>query len=543
MADIDDIGFHYVDGELTVNLNQVFFDDLYESSDVVIAVDGYLVLEEDVGECLRQETLHRLHELYKRHGIRFVEKIKTGKFNLLVHDKNDDKLYVANDYFGSLPFYYTTCEPFMCSSSILNLPHREIDWYAISQYLTYGYFLWQRTQDRYIRVLPPHAILEYDLQEHELRIHDYTPGDVTLSRDVEALFRQACQRLYHDDIDYELGLSGGVDSRYMLYHWPNKEDLVAVTGHGEPMDAAQRADVTYARELTEHVPVKDHRIVSHSAIEDEHELRELFSATNPFLVRKLRKSSTTGQRRDVWLTGANAPIIGGKFFILRHNLFLLTILFGVRFPEVDKRILHEGAQKISGDIWKTYLSDVARERLTSAPVPFDRVNVEDYHFFVRMRRRQIFTQSRGKEALFPFMDYDFYFSCRRRRDRVNNKLYYSLLRRMPEPYRRVPVTTFGLPLGAPRRLQHVTNVAKTVKNTLSPGASTIEEVGATIQAKPSLLDYMAGEIAEAGLCDNVEGLAENVGGGKHGYFFYLLFVTSYWMNNVADDDHRRDTVS
>jgi hypothetical protein len=541
MTGLDDIGFHFVDDELTVNLNQVFFDELYETSDVVIAVDGYLVLEEDIGECLRQETLQRLHEMYKKHGIRCVEQIKTGKFNLLVHDKNREKLYVANDYFGSLPFYYTTCEPFEFSSNILNLPFREMDWYALSQYLTYGYFLWERTQDRYIRVLPPHAILEHDLQSHRTEIHGYMPKNVTRSSDVEALFRRACQRLYHDTLDYELGLSGGVDSRFLLYHWPDKEDLVAVTGHNEIMDEAQQADVAYARMLTGKVPVREHMVISHSLVDDVNGLRELFSNTNPFLVRKLHKPGTD-RRRALRLNGSNAPIIGGKYLVLKHNLFMLTVLFGVQFPVVDKRVLHEGAQKVSADLMHEYLSDGAQARLTETPVPFDRVNIEDYHLFVRMRRRQIFTQPRQAEVLLPFMDYDFYFSCRERRDRVNNRLYYSILRKMPGPYREVPVTTFGFPLGAPRRLQHLSNVAKTVKKMMSSGASTIEEVGAAIRANPALLDYMTAEIQRAGLCDSCEELADRVDGGTHGYFFYLLFVTAYWMNNVMNEGRSREGV-
>ncbi|MCD6481960.1 MAG: hypothetical protein J7L31_06825 [Thermoplasmata archaeon] len=85
------IGFHYINGELIVNLNKIFFRDIYESSDLEVAVDGYLILEKNIEESLKQETLEKIASLYKKMGIKFVERIKSGRFNILVHDKKDKK--------------------------------------------------------------------------------------------------------------------------------------------------------------------------------------------------------------------------------------------------------------------------------------------------------------------------------------------------------------------------------------------------------------------------------------------------------------------
>ena len=152
------IGFHYIDDELTVNLNKIFFKDVYERSDAEVAVDGHIILENNIEESLKQETLEKIYHMYKKYGIKFMERIKSGKFNLLIHDKKAKKIYVVSDYFGRIPLYYTTNKPFAFSSKILNLNFGEIDWYAMSQFLKYGHFLWDETQDKNIRVLPPHFL-------------------------------------------------------------------------------------------------------------------------------------------------------------------------------------------------------------------------------------------------------------------------------------------------------------------------------------------------------------------------------------------------
>ncbi len=535
MEDIDDIGFHFVDGELTVNLNQVFFDDIYETSDVVIAVDGYLVLEDDIGESLRQETLHRLHMMYKKHGIRFVEKIRTGKFNLLVHDKNREKLYVANDYFGQLPFYYTTCEPFQFSSNILNLPFREIDWYALSQYLKYGNFLRYETQDRYIRVLSPHAIVAYDMKRPSVEVRSYTPQNVTISRDVEELFRRGCQRLYTDEIEYALNLSGGIDSRFVLFHWPNKQELTAITGCPEQPDAAQREDVRLAKELTSNLDIKQHRILRSQTARSKEQVQQLFDTQNPFDIRKPEVSKTTAPGFNVRLSGGFAPPVSGEFLLLRDKRYYLTILFGIPFRSVSRSLLDRVRTKIPGGALQRYLVPEVYEKLTAVPVPFEHVDIEAYHMFMRERRRHMFKFSRAPpERLFPFLDYDFYFSCMQRNDRVNNKLYYSLLQKMSPEYK-ILTTRYAFPLNAPRRLQVMTKYVQEIKKKLCPGSQTVEQVGGVIAKEPRLHRFMVDHIEAAGIADNVDALAERVSGGRHGYFFYLLFVLSYWLQKMRDE--------
>ena len=312
------IGFHYIDEKLIVNLNKNFFKDIYEDSNMELAVDGYLILEKNIEESLQEETLEKLSSLYKRIGIRFIEKIKTGKFNIVINDKKKKKIFFVNDYFGTLPFYYTKRKPFMASSNILNLSFTEIDWYAISQYLKYGYFLWDETQDKYIRAMPPHSIIEYNKKDGKLKIYDYTPKNTVISRDVEKLFKQACNRLYCDEIDYFLGLSGGIDSRFVLYHWPNKKELVVFTNYTDISGEEGIKDVELAKELTKNVDVKKHIVLKKEIVNDKKDLIEYLRKVNPFDIRKLPAKNEKITRFNIQLTGDMAPVISGEFLYLRN---------------------------------------------------------------------------------------------------------------------------------------------------------------------------------------------------------------------------------
>jgi len=529
---IEDIGFHYIDGDLQINLNKIFFKDVYETNGIEIAVDGYLILENNIEESLKQETLDKLHLMYKRSGIQFVRKIKSGKFNLIIYDKKLQKIFIVSDQFGCLPLYYTTNEPFMFSSNILNLPFSSMDWYAISQFLKYGHVLYNRTQDKNIKALPPHSILEYDISSNKYKLKHYTP-EVTISTDVKKLFKNACDRLYTDEIEYALNLSGGCDSRFVLYNWKNKEDLTVLTwkAFSNLPNKVQSEDVVIAEKLTTNLKIKGHLFIERR-IMDRASLEKLFKKANPFDVRKIDEPTNSPSRFKVLLTGDMAPVISGEFLFLRHKKFVLTALFGLRFPEVSKFIFDKAITRIPEDAPKKYLSPEIYRELTEVPIPWSNINVEDYHLYCRTRRWTRFSNfNRDKEGLLPFLDYELYFSCKHLKDRVNNKLYYHLLRKMPPEYK-VKVTRYAFPLSYPRRLQFLTMIIKDVKRHLKPGLGHFEEIGGIIQQKPSIHDYMMSAVEEAEICTNIEDLSQKISGGKHGYFFFQLFLLSCWLNKI-----------
>jgi len=535
------IGFHYIDDELTVNLNKIFFKDVYERSDAEVAVDGYIILEHNIEESLKQETLEKIYHMYKKYGIKFVERIKSGKFNLLIHDKKAKKIYVVSDYFGRIPLYYTTNKPFTFSSKILNLNFGEIDWYAMSQFLKYGHFLSNETQDKWIKVLPPHSILEYDQERKRLKLYEYTPKNIEISEDVTKLFKRACDRLYTEEVDYYLGLSGGVDSRFVLYNWKNKEDLIVYTYYGSDIpDKEEMENVEIAKELISKVNVKKHLLIKKSYLNPE-EIEHVIDKNkmNPFDRGFLNDWYEKRKKFKITLTGDMAPILSGEFTLLRLKRYSLTVLFGLQLPTVSKISLDKAITRIPEQAFGKYLSPKIYNKLFEIPIPWERIYIEDYHTFSRLRRRQGFWQPREIEILYPFLDYDLYFSCRRLKNRVNNKLYYSLLQKMPPEYK-IKTTRYKYPLTYPRRLQFLSMVISDVKREFKPGTSRPEEIGNVLKQRPDIIEYMKKTIVEMETSNNIEELSNKISGGKHGRFFFYLFVFSYWLKKlekIADNTH------
>jgi len=527
------IGFHYIDDEITVNLNKIFFKNIYESSDAEIAVDGYIILENNIEESLKQETLERIYHMYKRYGIKFVERIKSGKFNLLIHDKKDKKIYVVSDYFGRIPLYYTINKPFAFSSKILNLNFSEIDWYAMSQFLKYGHFLSNETQDKWIKVLPPHSILEYDQEKERLKVYEYTPKNIKISEDVMKLFKRACDRLYTDELDYYLGLSGGVDSRFVLHSWKNKEDLVVYTYYSDIPDKEEIENVEIAKELISKINVKKHLLIKKSYLNPEGiEQRIDKNKINPFDRGGFLNDWYEKRKKfKITLTGDMAPILSGEFTLLRLKRYSLTVLFGLQFPAASKILLDKAITRIPDRGLEKYLSPKIYNKLSDTPIPWEKIYVENYHIFSRLRRRQGFWQPREIEILYPFLDYDLYFSCRRLKNRINNKLYYSLLQKMPPEYK-IKTTRYRYPLTYPRRIQFLSMVIRDIKRQISPGRNKPEEIGNVLRQRPDIMDYMKKTIVEMGTSNNIEELSNKISGGRHGRFFFYLFIFSYWLKKL-----------
>jgi len=75
-------------------------------------------------------------------------------------------------------------------------------------------------------------------------------------------------------------------------------------------------------------------------------------------------------------------------------------------------------------------------------------------------------------------------------------------------------------------------ITKDVKRHLKPGSTHIEEIGGAIKRKPYIFNYMIDSIEKAGICKNIEGLSQQISGGKYGHFFFQLFLLSYWINKV-----------
>jgi len=526
------IGLHYLNGNLEINLNKIFFKDIYETSNIEIGVDGFLILNKNIEDSLTEKTLEQIHNLYNKHGIHLVEKIKTGRFNLVILDKIKKKLFLVSDYFGKIPVYYTDDGEFQFSSNIKNLPGNSIDWVGLSQYLKYSFMLGDRTQYGNIKVSPPHSVMEYDIKNKKKKLYSYKAKPSVATDDVEKLFKQACNRLYTDKLDYVISLSGGIDSRFVLYHWKNKKDLIATTGYLDAEGELIDEDVQIAKKFLENIDVKKH-VINKSVIMNVNQLNEKLDKYNPFDVKKIKRNVTKPTfDRNVILGGHNGPVLSGEYMLLRHRLFILTLLTGHQFKTVSASIYNKGISKTPDDV-KEYMSEFVRKNFISFPLDKDRYNVEHYHLFNKIRR---ITDDRKTELLEPFSDWDVYLNCKNLKNRVNNKIYYNLIQKMPREYKEVRVTRYSYPLIYPRRLQYLSMIIKDVKrNFVKQDINKKEGIGGLIEKKSDLMEYMVKTIEEADTCSKIGSLTNKVSGGKYGQFFYLLFILSYWFKNEVQN--------
>lgn len=142
-------------------------------------------------------------------------------------DWDGQRLEVENDRHGFFPLYYGTVPDGVIVSNsipclILQGVSGALDYAALSVFLRLGFFIGDSTPFRSIRAFPPSAKLAW--QDGNLEVSGgYTsakPESISRKAAVDAyisLFRQSIRRRLPSGEDYVLPLSGGRDSRHILF--------------------------------------------------------------------------------------------------------------------------------------------------------------------------------------------------------------------------------------------------------------------------------------------------------------------------------------
>lgn len=176
------------------------------------------------------------------------------------------RLTVSNDRYGFYPlFYYCRDGEIGVSPSIPSLIKEgaptELDEAGLAVFLRLGFFIGEDTPFKHIRALPPNALLEWD-GSPRLLSGGYALGkpQPAVSRDKAidtyiALFRQSIQRRLPPDGHFGLPLSGGRDSRHILFellHNGCRPERCVTTRHYPPRsneDARVAAALTHELDL------------------------------------------------------------------------------------------------------------------------------------------------------------------------------------------------------------------------------------------------------------------------------------------------------
>jgi asparagine synthase (glutamine-hydrolysing) len=167
--------------------------------------------------------------LYEEYGEGFAEKLN-GSFLVVIWDKDQRKLLIANDRIGLHPLYYSTRKGFFSFASgvraLLVDPAfpRSVDKIGLAEYLTFDHMISNRTLLESVSILPPGSILTY--QDEACRIKSYWKvefQEYTPLRDEQEYIqglayhlKKAVKRQSPGDIPAGVLLSGGLDSRVIL---------------------------------------------------------------------------------------------------------------------------------------------------------------------------------------------------------------------------------------------------------------------------------------------------------------------------------------
>ncbi len=160
-----------------------------------------------------------LLRLIIKYDVEETLKMIKGMFSFVFFDSKLDVVKAVRDPYGEKPFYYTlTDKSLIVSSSLYSIvqlkKETEIDKFALSTYLHYGYVKGAQTLLSSIKKLEPGHIIKYDLNEFEHTITKYEPEiDSSNNKPVlEDLIRNSVISMLDADVPVGCFLSGGVDS-------------------------------------------------------------------------------------------------------------------------------------------------------------------------------------------------------------------------------------------------------------------------------------------------------------------------------------------
>lgn len=138
-----------------------------------------------------------------------------------------EEVFATSCRYGMYPmFYYASPDEFCIATSLAALLQRgaprEFDHAALAVFLRLGFFLGEDTPFRAIRQLPPNAILRWRNGRIELTSSLVQGKLQPLSRAAavegySSLFRAAIQRRLPPDNEFVVPISGGRDSRHILF--------------------------------------------------------------------------------------------------------------------------------------------------------------------------------------------------------------------------------------------------------------------------------------------------------------------------------------
>ena len=258
-----DSGF-WIAGDKT-EFEETFFEDEH----TLIVLRGYILHDEIDYEL---NIAKQLLQFYRLSGSDIFKEF-SGVYNLIILEKESQKLIITNDRLGIKPFYYyQDDDKFIFASDIKTIAlsnqiKKEINWRAWGDIFNYGFIIGEKTPFEKIYSLPMSSVLTYQNENLEIKKYwtfnqikiNYKQSEKeTIEKGVEIL--KNITKKYDKFIKYvELPLSGGYDSRCIAccfkYYCNIKFDTITSNLH-----AKGKKDVLIAKELSKALDVKNTQV-------------------------------------------------------------------------------------------------------------------------------------------------------------------------------------------------------------------------------------------------------------------------------------------
>lgn len=165
-------------------------------------------------------------KLYERFGIEAFKKLD-GMYGFSIYDKNINKLFIARDFFGEKPLYYTQNDKQFIWASELKSIIKTIDYKpniskkGLNLYFRLTYIPAPHTIYENVLKLQANHYIEYDFEKHNFKTHkiqqEIPPSPKNISfddakKDVRDMVYESVESRSIADVPLGTFLSGGVDS-------------------------------------------------------------------------------------------------------------------------------------------------------------------------------------------------------------------------------------------------------------------------------------------------------------------------------------------
>ena len=275
-----DSGGIYLDENIGLGFRRLSIIDLSDGAQPIYNEDNTKVIVFN-GEIynyqeIRKELIEKGHVFKTKtdtevllHGYEeFKEKILDklrGMFSFAIWDINEKELFIARDFFGIKPMYYTNIDNKLIFGSeiksILEHPNvkKELNMSALQNYLSFQYSVPNETFFKGINCLPPAHYLKFKggklsinrYWEPRFEINEKLELEETIDK-IDSIFKNSVEAHKISDVEVGCFLSSGVDSSYVASQFAGQKSFTV------GFDYDKYNEIEYAKELSKTVGLEHH---------------------------------------------------------------------------------------------------------------------------------------------------------------------------------------------------------------------------------------------------------------------------------------------